>query len=89
MENNDNKIADDWWLSLCTAAEVKDKPYYSIQETAQLISCSKSTVLRYSRDGWLESKTLGPRKRLITAESIKRLYQDEPVEGNEDAREHQ
>ena len=76
MEDND-VTRDDWWGQHCSSHGVADKPYYSIRETTLLLDCSRSTVSRYCRSGWLQSKPLGPRKRVIPAESIKLMFCEE------------
>ncbi len=63
------------WSKLCTSCGLPNKPFYSTQETSQLVGCARSTVLRWVKVGTLDGRRWGPRRVSITATSIRNALQ--------------
>jgi hypothetical protein len=52
--------------------EIKNAPkedfslkYYTREECANFLSCSKQTIDNYDKNGWIKIEDFGPRKKLI------------------------
>ena len=68
------------WINLCRSCGLKDKPFYTLAETSQLVGCARSTVNRWVKRGYLEARPWGPRRVKVTAASIRQqLKLDQPV----------
>ena len=78
MTHNDPYVSE--WINLCRSCGLKDKPFYTLAETSQLVGCARSTVNRWVKRGYLEARPWGPRRVKVTAASIRQqLKLDQPV----------
>ena len=59
------------WLKLCKSCGLLDKTFYSLLETSQLVGCARTTVARWVKVGYLDTRRWGPRRVRVTATSIR------------------
>ena len=86
MDTLEHDFVDEMWDQMCLNADVdSDKAVYVLKDVAEIFGVSMSTVRRWSNSRKLNSWLLGPRKRVVAIQELKRYLaaQVQPVHGVE------
>ena len=89
MDTSENNFVEDMWSQMCINADLdNDKAVYVLKDVAEIFGVSMSTVRRWSNSKKLNSWLLGPRKRVVAIQELKRYLaaQVQPVHGVEQVR---
>tara|TARA_R110000824_G_scaffold55027_4_gene151616 strand:+ start:8922 stop:9188 length:267 start_codon:yes stop_codon:yes gene_type:complete len=71
-------IIEEMWNMMCQSANLpEDKAVYVLKEVSKLFGVSMSTVRRWSSTGNLRSWLLGPRKRVVAIQELKRYLTEQ------------
>ena len=71
-------IIDEMWAMMCQNANLpEDKAVYVLKEVSKIFGVSMSTVRRWSVSGNLRSWLLGPRKRVVAVQELKRYLMEQ------------
>ena len=77
------ETVDDLWSQLCLNARLyDDKAVYLLKEVCRIFGVSMSTVRRWSESGALRSWLLGPRKRVVAIQELKRYLAEQSQNGH-------
>ena len=73
---------DDLWSQLCLNAKLADdQAVYLLRDVCRIFGVSMSTVRRWSDAGALRSWLLGPRKRVVAIQELKRYLTEQSQNG--------
>ena len=73
---------DNLWSQLCHNARLEDdKAVYLLKDVCRILGVSMSTVRRWSDAGALRSWLLGPRKRVVAIQELKRYLTEQSQNG--------
>ena len=76
MTQNATKIIDDMWSQMCRNAQIdEDQAVYVLKDVSLIFGVSMSTVSRWSDAGTIRSCLLGPRKRVVSIQELKRYLE--------------
>jgi hypothetical protein len=83
INSNEPDIIDDMWTMMCQSANLpSDKAVYVLKEVSKIFDVSMSTVRRWSNSGNLRSWLLGPRKRVVAVQELKRYLKEQAEHAN-------
>lgn len=82
MTQNDTQTApdvvDEMFSNMCKSSGLSDdQGVYPLKEVSLILGVSLSTVRRWSDAGTLRSWLLGPRKRVVAIQEIKRYLKEQ------------
>ena len=83
MDTSDITYVDSMWSLMCSNSNVApDKAVYVLKDVAKIFGVSMSTVRRWSNSGSLNSWLLGPRKRVVAIQELKRYLKEQCQNAN-------
>ena len=83
MDTLDINYVDSMWSLMCSNSNVEpDKAVYVLKDVAKIFGVSMSTVRRWSTAGNLNSWLLGPRKRVVAIQELKRYLKEQCQNAN-------
>ena len=76
MTQNGTNSIDDMWERMCRNAQIsEDLAVYALRDVGKILGVSMSTVRRWSDAGTIRSWLLGPRKRVVSIQELKRYLE--------------
>ena len=76
MTQNGTNSIDDMWERMCRNAQIsEDLAVYVLKDVGRIFGVSMSTVRRWSDAGTIRSWLLGPRKRVVSIQELKRYLE--------------
>ena len=73
MDTQEHNLIDDMWSHMCSNAHVdNDRAVYVLKDIAMIFGVSMATVRRWSKSKKINSWLLGPRKRVVAIQELKR-----------------
>ncbi len=83
INNPQPDIIEEMWTMMCQSANLpEDKAVYVLKEVSKIFGVSMSTVRRWSNSGNLRSWLLGPRKRVVAVQELKRYLKEQADHAN-------
>ena len=74
---------DEMWSMMCQSANLPaNQGVYVLRDVSKIFGVSMSTVRRWSNSGNLNSWLLGPRKRVVAIQELKRYLKEQAQHAN-------